>query len=202
MRKFGILGAMVAVVAVSAFAAAGASANVWLEAGKELTAAKSAPSHGTLQFHNVLFGIETVILCSGLFIGTVGPKELDLVTLVESLSGSAKDLVPCTWESGAECTNPVLHAENLPWLTKLLAGTPIVDHFLPDPTAIPSWILLCEKGLIKEVLCEKEGAANFVKNGTNGAELEYTRASTETTCKNGSAGWITGKGEVLGFTIS
>lgn len=200
MRKFRILGAMVAVVALSAFAVAGASANVWLESGKEVTGSKSVNSTGTLEFHNVILGAEVTILCSGLFVGTVSPAGKDLVSEVKSLSGTEKNLVACESHSSS-CGKAVLHAENLPWSTQLVGTPPTADNFSEDGKGEPAWLVLCE-GLIKEVLCKKNAVASFVTNEASGAKFEYTKTGTVTTCSNGTEGWITGGGTVLGVTAS
>lgn len=212
MRKFSIVGAMVAAVAISAFAVAGASANVWLDNGIAVTETKATATHGMLEFHNIFLGQEAKILCSGLFVGTVDPEGKDLVAEVQNLAGTEKNLVVCESRTTSLCAgkeiekkvNPkvTLHPENLPWSTQLLATSPITDDFTEDGKGEPAWLVLCEMGLFKEVLCKKNVSAHFVKNEGGDAVFEYTKASTVTTCSNGSEGWITGTGLVLGLTVS
>jgi hypothetical protein len=196
MRKIRISVAFIACLAFCVFAVASASATLWLSKGVSLTGETSGTSHGTLTyFHKEGTGVLQVT-CTGLFEGSYGPGALDLVTLITNLSGSEIDLNRCTQDSGF-CTSPVLHAARLAWHTlAVLNGTRTEDESLTS-----AYIMSC-LGFVN-IECSKEGAkATFVKNGPNGAEFEYTQAGTEATCSDGGKGWITGKYEVLGFTMS
>lgn len=203
MRKFEIFVVLLAAFALGAIAVASASAAVvWDQAGAEVKEATAAQAHGTLTFNKEGL-VNVTVLCSVLFVGTVGPRSKDLVSGLENLSGTEKNLILCESHTTAACGGKVVvHSENLPWNTELLTLNPIRDDFTEDGKGTPAWLLLCETGLIKEVLCAKAGGwANFVANGANGAKFEFTKESTETTCSDGSKGWLTGTIEFLGFTI-
>lgn len=203
MRKFKVFGVLVAVFAVSAIAAAGASATLWLVSNASLTSATTATVHGTLEFnHTGGTAGATKILCSGLIDGKVGPGAQDSIELFLSLSGTASenDLVKCTAETGF-CLNPVVHVKNLPWKTLLkLVGTTTIDEITESGSGMPTYEVTCTVGSVSCARANSE--ATFIKNGTNGAEFEFTEKGTETTCSDGGKGWLIAKGENLNAKVS
>ncbi len=85
--------ALLAVFAFSAVAAAGASAHEWLTLGG-VAIGKNEPSttSGSLalkvkKIPALEGGGELTVLCDGQFLGSVGPKGSDTVTLIESFNG-------------------------------------------------------------------------------------------------------------------
>jgi len=195
MRKIQILGAFIAVLAVSALAVASAGATLWLKSGESLTKSEPATSHGFIIFHHSggLFG-SALIECTGLFVGTVGPGAEDTITLAESLNGSEKDLVKCVSLSGF-CGSPTLHAENLPWKTKLV----LREGKTFDVVEGGAYEMLCSIG---KVLCNGTVESDFIGNDADGALFEWLPALTKTPCSDGGEGTLLGVGLTLGFTVS
>jgi hypothetical protein len=200
MRKIQILGAFAAVLAFSALAVASASATLWLKAGASLSAETAANTHGILILHHTggLAG-SLLIECDGLFVGKVGPGALDLVELVENLSGTEQDLISCKVTSGnIFCPTGTLvsvHAVGLPWHTLLVLEAGVTfDEFLTG-----GYEVLCNGNKVE---CKGANKAKFIKNAANGAEFEF-QGTIKNGCNDpGGEGTILGKGEVLGFTVS
>jgi hypothetical protein len=207
MRKVQILGALFAVLAFSAIAVADASATLWLEAGVSPTKEVARTSHGTILLAvEDLFGRKASINCTGLFIGTVGPGNLDLVTLVEGLNKET-DLISCTIESDANeiCGKVnelvIVHVLNLPWKTELvLSGAKTLDLFLKTGTAAPGYETLCPKGLNGR--CVGKESAEFTGNGVNGAKFTFLGVAPEECSFGLKTGKVSGNGEMLGATVS
>jgi hypothetical protein len=193
--------AFAVVLLSSALNVAGASATLWLKNGLSLTKTEAASMHSTLILHHEggLLGT-TRLECSVLFAGTVGPIAEDAVTLIEGLTGE-KDLQRCRVTQGF-CSETIDHPENLPWKTKLvLVGTETFDETLSGVTT-PASLALCATNTEVTLLCYSAGKAKFIRNGTNGAEFELSRAITETTCQDGGKAWAEGVNSILGFTVS
>jgi hypothetical protein len=200
MRKIQVLVAFVAVLAFGALAASSASAATeWLVSGKHPTAETSAPAHGLLQ----LTSDGVTFHCTGLFIGTVGPGALDLITLAENLTGTEKDLVSCevTKDPFSVCGGvkalATLHAVNLPWHTMLeLSGSTTVDHILPTTAGYEA---VCSNGFKNK--CEGLELSKFLGNDSDGALFEYNELETSK-CSIGTGKIEKSVGLVLGATVS
>jgi hypothetical protein len=203
MRKIQILGAFIAVLAFSMLAVASASATLWLIASKSLTAETAANSHGLiiLEHKGGLIG-NFKVHCTGLFLGTVGPGALDLVTGVEGLKKETGK-VSCEFSEGGGCGTTgalvLVTALNLPWHTLLvLSGSSTLDHFLSETGKIPGYEVPC--GALKGN-CSGLELTLFTSNGANGAIFEFNKL-VEASCTDGGKGTVTGKGELLGATVS
>jgi hypothetical protein len=200
MRKIQVLVVFVVVLAFGAAVASSASAATeWLVNGAHPVSEVSAPAHGLLQWKTD--GVE--LHCTGLLVGTVGPGALGLVTLVENLIGTEKDLVSCEVTSdplnlcGGKGALATLHAVNLPWHTLLeLSGTTTIDHILPA-TAGFEWV--CSNGFKNK--CENLELAKFLGNDSDGALFEYNKLET-TKCTLGSGTIEKSTYLVLGATVS
>jgi hypothetical protein len=134
MRKLRLFGvAVVAVLAVSAMAASAASAKEWLLNGAAIATATASVTEGELLL--VDMASNTEILCSGKFIGTVGPGAKDEITLVEDLKGDDPEL-DCEWIKVAPCELVaakelvIVEPVNLPWKTEILLEPTPVDDLL------------------------------------------------------------------------
>src|SRR5689334_10413238 len=143
----GVLFALCAVIASSAFAVE----PLWLIDGAAVLAAERSESEGEILIINYakpseLTAVLTQLLCSWIFVGTVGPKGEDEVTevlsLAEALIGvdgaslTGSPLVCDVTDPGSfeSCEAGVGKAElwpaNLPWHTQLeLVGTELIDKF-------------------------------------------------------------------------
>jgi hypothetical protein len=203
MKKIHILSTIFATVALSALMAANAPATLWLDNGTSVLEAKEATWHWTFQLHHVVLFVETVIECSGLFLGTVGgPKGVeDLISAIHNLSNTELNLIACT--NVKNCTKPVKHFLNLPWATELLlTNNKTDDHFFAEPQGgLPKVEILCEGGL--KASCEALINLFFDENLANGALFLATKEGTVTkSCSDGGESWTTGMGEFLLYTVS
>jgi hypothetical protein len=201
MKKLQVLSVFVAVLAFSALAVASASATLWLEAGKSVTANKSVDSHGTLELRHTggLFG-NSVVLCSALTHGTVGPNGVDETTSILDLAGHSapKEKITCQLESGF-CPGLVLVTVNgLPWKTQLVLNGTTTEDTVTGTGSEAGYTTEC--GGLK-VTCNKNEKAVFTKNGANGAVLEDLGTSTAS-CSDGGTGTVKGSTELLGMTVS
>jgi hypothetical protein len=232
MRKVHLLWlSLCAVVAFGAVSAAAASAEelVWLLDEKPIAAAVETESTGEITLTDLgATGGASAVLCSGSFVGTVGPGKFDLITAVLDLAfNSIGALAPltegtvglsCTRVSGA-CINEILvWAENLPWLTELVLMGTVEPLFLDlftnaegeENMGKPAWDVEC-KTLIGNVsdLCEGETSADLENDvaegdvlGTfNQAELEEEGLFALCSLNGGNTGIIASDAPGLIFPI-
>jgi hypothetical protein len=212
MKKIHLIGlALFAVFAFSAVSVATASATelLWLVDGEPITAEGGEPSEteGELELSDLKTALGVAkVLCSGLFVGTVGPGAHDLITGVLNLNsepianGDLTGLaLDCT--NDGNCPSPLVWPENLPWSTTLeLMGSELeplfLDLFSEDGFGLPAWEVDCTEPLIGllEDLCEGETSVdlenmpeeNDVLGTFNAAELEAEGLNA--TCTLGGAG--------------
>jgi hypothetical protein len=131
MKKSHILGlALFAIFAFGVLTAASAMAAVefllaeWLVNGAPITETLATDSEsGEIALEETVLGVKTVVLCSGIFDGTIGPNGVDEITALLDLTGTIT--VPRTLEgSGLACTNsgncpePLVWAVGLPYKTQ------------------------------------------------------------------------------------
>jgi hypothetical protein len=223
MRKIQILGAaFFAVLAFGAIVAASASAtDEWLVGGKLVGLAEkvNAVVEGTWLLLALGFGgaSETHVVCSRKLIGTVNGLNAsgigtDLVELVEGLKTGEQDLIVCKALSGGICdtTKPVaVHADNLPWLTKLLLPrsgmTTPEDDFSEDGKGKPRFILLCTEvlGFHFEELCSGNVKTMELTNNATAGDVEGKILNElSESCKGGSGNVIHISGTGLIRTLS
>lgn len=208
MKKIHLIGlAAIAVLAFSALAVASASATtlVWLANGKKIEEALKSETVGEIELFNLetAVGTKATVLCSGTFMGTVGPGGEDLITSVLTLASEgsveitlAAPLTTCTNVEG--CSKPQVAPVNLPWLTELELMEPktgevlFLDIITSGGAGEPGWEIMCEPlGILFEETCtgtassmlENDAAENDVLGKFEGIAEE---AAGETgVCKTG-----------------
>jgi hypothetical protein len=228
MRKVHLLGlALLAIFAFSVVATATASAELfllaeWLYNGAVISGELLVESPGELLLEDNKVPIlgKSMILCSGIFDGFVGPGSADLITELLNLS---KESISTTGLSGLalECVNqencpePLFWAVNLPWTTELEL------HEDPGPEedyvvlilGKPGWEVEC-MGLGQTDTCAVEPEGGFLlDNGTPTPTALFSEEITELmglglgNCTLGGAATSIVEGEALiehpeGGTIS
>jgi hypothetical protein len=216
MRKIQILGlALGAVFAFSAIAAASAFAeSEFLANGAVITEELASEGSGELTLSTLVLGITAVkIDCSGIFDGTVGPKNLDLITELLNLS---KELISLTALSGLALSCEVLTsfnsecgavgglaelwAVNLPWLTELLLMTAAPEWLIDlvsSGVGNPGYYVLCSNGKTNQCVGPTSASA---ENEVGGLLVKFNPAapisSEKGNCTEGGegAGDIEGEG--------
>ena len=198
MRKLHLLGVvLIAVVAFGVVSAATASAVTfllaeWLVGGAAVTSTVLTETTGELLFaENVtVLGvkIDLKFLCSGIFVGDVGPDGADDITELLNLPKELIDLTPLV-ELGLECTNdencpePLAWADNLPWLTQLelmVDGSEefFVDLLTPNGNGNPGYHVVCMGTTGLEDLCESTESITKVTNEAGGLNTEFSESFT------------------------
>ena len=187
------VGAFSALTASSAFAVLTTALANWLNNGAIVTANTSVTTTGELLFENVLNAAQ--ILCSGIFVGTVGANGVDEVTevlnLAEEKVGEAREElgIVCTTEKLCE-PNPEIRPDGLPFLSLLLLDTEnglFVDELVLNANnVLPGYLILCEVLKVNvEELCESvEGTFGEVSNAT--ADVEGLNALSPLATCNGN----------------
>ncbi len=201
MKKIHILGvAMVAVLAFGVVGAVSASAAEWLAEGKVITTPLASTTVGEITLgstNGLKIGIKSAVLCSGSFIGTVGPGAADTVTEVLSLAGVTVTLAaPLTCTEVETCTTSEVAPVDLPWATELTSTTK--DVLLANGKGNPGWEVVCKTalGTVEETCTtlsqsstleadatEKDMLGKFVKELTGtctigGANTGFVESST------------------------
>jgi hypothetical protein len=194
MRKIHILGiALVAIFAFSAVVASMASAETtlladWEIGGVVVTAETPTTAEGEIQLEDTKAKLG--VTCSGKFIGTSGPNGIDLVTEVQSLTGTQVTLTaPLLCKSHKFCeesaTDIEAAPEGLPWTTKAYlteAGT------FRDLTIKATYSTSClVLGIKVSEECTDENASYELKNVTGGIEA-VGAATPDGNCTTGGAG--------------
>jgi hypothetical protein len=191
--------ALLAVVALSAVVASGASAHEWLTlAGTAITKTEPATSKGSLalivkKIPAIEGGGEITVLCDGQFLGTVGPAGVDSIELIENLAGTELNKIDCevSKSSNGICKGGLVlvTAVGLPWATKLvLSGSTIFD----DISATKVGYSVSCSGISNECTVTLE-LSKFVKNTSTGAEFEFAELE-KAGCTIGGEGFVKGKG--------
>ena len=205
MKKTQLVGlVLVAVCAFGALTAASAfgltfTLAEWLDNAKTLTALTSAVIEGELLFENLLNLAR--LLCSGIFIGSVGPNGEDEFTEVQSLGKvkipeldeeNASGGLKCTGLNNCEAADPEIWPVNLPWLTELvLDGTEekffdlSIGNVVGGVTLFPGYLILCLfLGVDLLELCELvAGSFGEVSNAATDVET-LGAVSPESSCLN------------------
>ncbi len=174
MRIIKMLGAaFVAVLALGAVAAAGASALEWLLNGKPITATTTVKLTGELLLKDDTEKV--AVKCSGHDEGTVGPGAADEVTKITGLSGELN--APCTVEEGSLCESATAMAVNLPWATELVTVEGAIRDLIT--TANAGWAVTCET-IIGPVVDTCEGmTSTAMENVTGGVLATFDAISKE-----------------------
>jgi hypothetical protein len=189
MKKISLVGlALVAVCAffalatTSAFAALEYALAEWLNNGLAITATTATDTVGSLKFENSSNKAE--ILCSGLFVGTVGSDGEDTVTEVFNLSGTkiaeldgspATGGISCTGDNLCE-TGSEIWPINLPFLTLLQLDTEnnkFYDLVLNNANGVPpAYNVNCKTiiGTVNELCVAVAESGGEVVNVTGGVE--------------------------------
>jgi hypothetical protein len=189
-----LLFALFAVCAcISIAATSGFAADEWLVEGKPITAAEGALSSETvgevelIQYNGtgIAATVLSALLCSGIFIGTVGPGAADTVASLQNLAKEAISATPLfelallcnvTADAGAltDCElgtgTGLLWLENLPWKTEIVLTLGVeeeeefLDVFLAEAGKVPSWYVECRSllGVVGTDLCEGEASADLL----------------------------------------
>lgn len=147
MRKLYTLGiAFAAVFAFSVVAATTASAKEWLWNGEPVTELLGAVTEGELLLEDTKASIRVDVLCSGKFVGSVGPNGEDEITLVESLTGEDEkfDCVAHEICNSGLATVTVLHIK-LGWHSQieLMANGEILDVLSGNTEGEPGYKVEC-----------------------------------------------------------
>lgn len=180
--------ALVAVFALSALTASSAFAVTllaeWLLNGGVIATPDLVEIPGELTLINLNaagLGIKAELLCSGILVGTVGPSSADLITELLNLAGEkigeglgTLELV-CT--NTANCTNPKVWAEGLPWETEAelleqTAGTFFADYLLNGQYLAECTVL----GVSAEELCTVPVTATELLNEGNNVDDTFSDA--------------------------
>jgi hypothetical protein len=201
--------ALVAVLAMSSVAAAGASAHEWLLNKKPITTATKIHSLGLLLLfdHNPPAG-EVIVHCKGFDAGTVGPGAVDLIQSITAELLGTNDLIPCTIDKAGGCksgTTAKALALNLPWHTELYEeGGEVRDMVTADGAGEPGWDVTCENilgGKTTDACNAPLGSTGKLINlvGGLGVSTEFDAKSQAANCKVGTEALRTGAGLVRGL---
>ena len=198
MRKLHVLGvALIAVVAFGVVSAATASAVTfllaeWLVGGSAVTSTALAETTGELLIAEELtvlgVKIKIAVLCSGIFVGSIGSDGADDLTELLNLARELIDLTPLV-ELGLLCTNdencpePLAWADNLPWLTQLelmVDGSEefFVDLLTANGNGSPGYHVVCMGNTALADLCTAPESTTKVTNEAGGLNSEFSEAFT------------------------
>jgi len=184
--------ALVAVCAVGVLSAAGASAVTfllaeWLENNAGLTATLLAKITGELELKETLDGIKINALCSGIFVGDVGPNGADditeLLSLTEGAAGEPLVGAGLTCANDENCAEGLAWAEGLPWLTLLVLMEEGSEVFFADlltsekAGGVVAYEVECMSLGLSD-LCEVTEAAASVENTAEGLNTAFSEAFT------------------------
>jgi hypothetical protein len=197
MKRITVMGlTLIAAMAIGSMVASAASAEtIWLAAGALLAAAAASNTEGELELKE---STGTNFLCSGHFVGSVGPDAEDEITAVEDLVKTVGGLDcvvtahgPCEEANGAlQLVVPL----NLPWKTKLeLVGTETRD-VLSNATNSLGYLVECKVfGFTVDVKCT--GSVYSVEsNGATDVIGKFSAVGTEVGCSDGGKGTLVGEG--------
>jgi hypothetical protein len=205
MKKIHVFGfALVAMLVFSAFAAMSASAEItllaeWLIDGNPVVTLTSVETTGEIELVNKNFLGTVKVLCSGSFVGSVGPNGEDEITGVTDLNGVAISTTPLTG-AFVDCTGDAICSglvevwpENLPWLTNLFLmedGT-FLDHLFAGTGGLPGYDVHCISPSLDN-LCEGL-ATTLMENTPTDVTGKFILASEVATCTLGT-GELAGEG--------
>jgi hypothetical protein len=190
-----ILLALVAVLAIGAAAAAGASAHEWLLNGGSIASAKTVMSTGLFSLEDTkATGGAVAVHCKGFDTGTVGPGAADLVSKFTAEALGTNDKVSCTFVKTGLCksgTTPTALAVHLPWHTEIyLAGAEVRDMVTEDGAGEPGWAVTCTNALGGQTTdtCTISLDSAGLANVTGGVDALFEEHSQSTNCSIGGAG--------------
>jgi len=192
MKKFQILG--VALIAIFAFSVVAATASAvefllaeWLWEGKPITAALAVEMEGELLLEDTKTLIGKVdILCSGVFLGTVGPSSADEITELLTLGLVAIPLTALSGtglecENSEHCEKAKVWAEELPWKTEAELMVDGTETFFVDLLLLGKYYAECTVlGTKIEDLCSAPTVAVKLTNEAAGTvDAEFSDAFQE-----------------------
>ncbi len=191
--------ALVAVFAMSAVAATGASAHEWLLGGKPITAAKTIMSKGTLELtDDAATGGAVAVSCAGFDTGTVGPGAADLISKVTAEELGTNNSITCTFVKKGACegTTAKAVALALPWKTEIYSeGTETRDMITSDGAGSPGWGVTCKTLLgSMEDKCTVALGSTALANVTGGVDATFEKKSQKASCSlgNSTSGLVSG----------
>jgi hypothetical protein len=206
--------ALVAALAMSAVAVAGASAadHLWLINGKLISSPVKIHSKGLLLLtdHNPLnnASLETVIHCKGFDDGFVGPHALDLVLAITAELLGTNPRITCTFDKAGGCEAspaPLALAINLPWHTEIYLDSAgrVRDMIVSDGAGEPGYKVVCKAPLLGMITdeCKLPLGSTGLANVAGGVESIFDANSNNTNCKVGTEASRNGQGLVRGFTL-
>jgi hypothetical protein len=217
MKKAHVVGvAMFAVLLFGVMSVASASAATlqWLEDALPIGTASNNDAEGEITLTNLktAIGTKAAVLCSGIFVGSVGPGSQDVITEVLDLAEKPITLtarITCTNIEG--CPKPELSPENLPWLTVLeLMGTEaeplFLDKILNGGKGEPGYTVHCEViGFPFEETCLGVASSKLINDPSERDVLSIFEPGEETgICGNettATAEVSTGTGDAEGLIL-
>jgi hypothetical protein len=207
MRKIQLLAlAGLAVFAFSAVAASSAVAKEWLLNGEPMAAAKPAAIEGELLLEDMKSSPAVIdVLCSGKFVGSVGPGAENLVELVEGLAGEDNTL-DCVAHEICNAGLATVTAIHLPWKStiELMTSGEALD-ILTGTGGEPGYTVECATilGTFTDTCVAEAGGAQALLTNV-GAEVigEFSENEAITppgACTNGGAkqGLVVGSGKFV-----
>jgi len=196
MKKIHMISmALVALFAFSAVLVSTAAAETtllseWFIGGTAVTSLTLVEATGEILLSDTSNGSD--VLCSGIFVGSVGANGEDEITEVLSLSNVLVTLTaPLLCTSDATCeastTDVEVAPEELPWHTLLyldVSSSLFLDLVVKAGYSVTCLVL----GIKVEDKCTTENASGEVKNVTGGVEGKEEALSPLGTCSIGGAG--------------
>jgi hypothetical protein len=215
MRKVQLLMlTALAVLAFSVISTSAALAKEWLLSGAAIAVKTASKTESELLLEDMKSTPAVIdILCSVIFIGTVGPGAADEVTLVEGLS-TEDNVIDCVAHELCENNLATVTAVNLPWSSAiiLMANGEILDIYT-GTGGEPGYEAVCKTILgtfADECLAEGTGAQAVLKNEATDVFGEFSENEAITPpgkCSNGGVkeGLVVGGGLTIatgGGTLS
>ncbi len=183
----------------------------WLDNGAAITSAQLVESEGELLLGDTVLGVKVDILCSAIFVGSVGPSGEDELTEMLTLAGEAISKTPLvepslTCTNDENCAEALVWAVNLPWQSQLTLMEQGTESFFEDASsseneAVGFYISCMSLGITDT--CTASTTATNATNITGGVNAEATEAFTLLTglsnanCETGGAE----KGLVEGLSL-
>jgi hypothetical protein len=170
---------LIALLAASAVAAAGASASAWRLNGFELTTATSVTATGTVELEHRTLGMR--ISCPVSQEGTVGPGKVGTIT--------GKAVVTCTRVSGEYCESAIeLERRHLPWSTELVTVNGLQRNKISTGgSGTPEWWIRCNAGAVKhELFCTGAETTTSMTNLSETVKAAFDEESSRGSCNVGA----------------
>jgi len=191
MKRINVLG--ITFLAIFAFGVLTASASAvtflkaqWLFNGAAVTGTLLTESAGELELINSnggKLGVAVKVLCSGIFIGTVGPEGLDWTSEVLNLEKVATSLTELSGTQNlkcidtANCENPQVWPDGFPGESEAVLMVDGTEEFFVDLLFNAGWYIECTiLGSKIAELCEASNTAVELKNETSGVDSNFSDA--------------------------